>query len=274
MAFSVPAWTRVLLWTAQTHRGMAHRHRIVVEELVRAFVPRERRDSMTSAVYSAVTWYLPVGGVQAYGLQAWEREAIRSEIFPRTGKILLGAAGGGRELVALCDLGYEVVAFEPSDLVSGAIEYAEKNPRARAVKASYSDLIDAVERDAGPLAPLVRGQTFDGVVLGWGSLSHVVDADERTALLRALRKIAPRAPALASYFCAKHGAERFRDVVRGTLEALGARRLPSGLAFSTEIGFAHAFTPEELEALARSAGYRLVPSEEINADHAFFVPID
>ena len=45
------------------------------------------------------------------GLWLWEREALR-RFFPPTGRILVGAAGSGREMIALHRAGYAVQGFE------------------------------------------------------------------------------------------------------------------------------------------------------------------
>src|SRR5262245_8090759 len=45
------------------------------------------------------------------GLQWWERDAIQ-QFFPPEGRVVVGAAGAGREVLALHKRGYEVDGFE------------------------------------------------------------------------------------------------------------------------------------------------------------------
>ena len=60
-------------------------------------------------------------------LFGWEREAIE-RFFPESGRILLTAAGGGREVLALEPMGYEIEASECNpDLVAAANRHLEKH---------------------------------------------------------------------------------------------------------------------------------------------------
>ncbi len=166
-----------------------------------AWVPPAARSQATTALYTTQATYLPGGPRFKAGLFDWERRALATPPFPRCGRVLLGGAGGGRELAGLCALNYAVVAFEPSPtLAAGAQRIAVEIPGAQAYQASYDDLVRAVRYGEGSLAgaPLAGG--FDAVVLGWGSFSHLTDPDERTALLHAVRDLAPTAPVLLSWW--------------------------------------------------------------------------
>src|SRR5512142_2340602 len=79
-------------------------------------VPRLASDEVVAAYND-----LAYGQTQAYradssafrrGLFGWEKEAI-ARFFPAApARVLVGGAGGGREVFALAEMGYEVVAFE------------------------------------------------------------------------------------------------------------------------------------------------------------------
>src|SRR5512146_3335463 len=99
-AMALPRWARLLLSSIHANRRLAYRYQVIVEEVVRAFV--EDRDAATAEVYEGTARYRPGGDIYGGGLFAWERALIASEHFPRTGRVLLGAAGGGRELAGLC----------------------------------------------------------------------------------------------------------------------------------------------------------------------------
>ena len=81
------------------------------DELLLAWIPPAERVALTAALYAGQSTYLPGGPRFEGGLFAWEERAL--EAFPRSGRVLLGAAGAGRELGALVARGFEVVAFDP-----------------------------------------------------------------------------------------------------------------------------------------------------------------
>src|ERR1700687_1045137 len=70
------------------------------EELVRLTVQRFESSTYLEPAYNAGS-----------GLWLWEREALR-RFFPPGGRILVGAAGSGREMIALHRAGYFVQGFE------------------------------------------------------------------------------------------------------------------------------------------------------------------
>src|SRR5205814_761046 len=102
------------------------------------------------------------------------------------------------ELSALLELGHEVVAFEPNEvLLAGARSVAATSSDARVLHASLEHFIDLSDSGTGPLASVTG--PFDLVLLGCGSLSHVTDPALQVALLRAINRLFPRAPVVASF---------------------------------------------------------------------------
>jgi hypothetical protein len=226
---------------------------------------------------------LPDGHRFRSGLFAWERRVFEdSPSFPRSGRILLGAAGAGRELVALLARGYEVVAFDPcTAFVEAARRVAADSPKATVVEASYADLIRAAETPAKatPLSFITDGLPFDAVVLGWGSLSHVLPSSERLALLRAIRVIADRAPVFTSFSLEPDSSApraskgRVRDALRRLFAAMNAPG-PSeaGDHFYQDGGFFSNLGSDEIVKLAWGAGYEVVLFEDAPYPHALLVP--
>jgi hypothetical protein len=120
------------------------------------------------------------------------------------------------------------------------------------------------------------------VLLGWGSLAHVLDDEERRRLLRALTRLCPRGPLLASFFC-EYGGDG--DRTQGRAERLGAacgRRLatlrnvrvaPSPRErFTLHAGFARMYSRAEIEALVEAVGRKVVWEEdETDYPHATFL---
>jgi uncharacterized protein with GYD domain len=129
------------------------------------------------------------------------------------------------------------------------------------------------------LKPLL-GRPFDGVILGQGSFTHVVEADDREALLRALARIAPAAPVLISYnarydWPVKPDPGRRVRALRSVLGKVGIRTrdLPIGMGFSPEFGFKYVFEAEEIVELAAASGYRVERSTIHEFPHAVLVPV-
>src|SRR5262245_56525850 len=67
--------------------------------------------------YSAGSSYKPGASNYRKKLFEWEERAICDFFPPAPARILVGAAGGGREPLALIEKGYSVVAFEPASLL-------------------------------------------------------------------------------------------------------------------------------------------------------------
>jgi hypothetical protein len=191
----------------------------------------------------------------------------------------VGAAGAGREATALVERGYEVAAFDPCGPFVEAARAAGPPGRFTMVLAAYADLEAALSGE-GPLAGLCGGAPFDAVVLGWGSLSHVMPAAERLGLLRALRSLAPRAPVLASFALEPDralpvpGKGRVRDGLRRLFGSLGAPGTSEvGDHFFPNTGFFSYLGHEEVQALARDAGYEVALFEEAPYAHTLLVPM-
>jgi hypothetical protein len=223
--------------------------------------------------------YLPGGTTYEGGLFAWERALLEDARIPRSGRVLLAAAGGGRELRALCQAGYEVTAFEPNpDLLSGARATGQAFPRARVLEGSYADLVNAVEAGTGPLAEL-SVRSFDWMLLGWGSFTHVTEPREQALVLRAARALVPSGPVVLSFFLKNAAADvpsRSRVLRRALRSAFGrlggAATPPPGLSYEYGGGFAYHFTEAELRGLAESAGYAVTRFDVAAFPHAILLP--
>ncbi|MDB4932974.1 MAG: hypothetical protein JWM10_5458 [Myxococcaceae bacterium] len=279
MAAVVPVWARALLLVDRAVLSTVRLAALVRTELLLAGLSTSEREAVNAAVFSAEDTYAPGGPAFAQGLFAWERETLATAPFPAAGRVLLGGAGGGRELAGLCALGYDVVAFEPAPALSDALAtVAAQHPGARALRGAYADLVLAVGGGGGPLAALV-GERYDGVVLGWASLSHLTDAGERAELFAALRALAPTAPVLLSYLGpdddgrANGRVERLRAPLRrGLARVLRSAPAAEGAGFVPGAGFYQRFTAAEIEALATAAGYDVALHEREPYPHALLRP--
>ena len=270
----VPGWIRAVMRADRGVRRIQRLVSMVAEETVLAWVAPAHRHLVTFAVYDGERTYVPGGARFKAGLFRWEQEAITSGIFPGRGRILLGGAGGGREMLGLTELGYRVVAFEPADaLVRGALALCKDTNTCQIVRADYADLVRASRGEASPLAQALQ-TPFDGIILGWGSFSHVLDAAERLDVLRALRSVAPAAPVLVSYLRrSSSDVDRPRALLRKWFARLGCRyRAVPGDGFMPWAGFYYAMTTDELSSVADAAGYAIALSEVQPYAHAILTP--
>jgi len=278
MKEKAPPLVKALLLLDRVMSAMWRAYVMLRDETLWAWTSQQDRERANRAIYTPLETYLPGGTTFEEGLFGWEREALTSSFFPPSGRILLGAAGGGRELAELCKIGYEVVAFEPTPrLAEAARAVAAPYPESKVILASFADVVLAAQNGSGPLAPYVCGQEFHGVILGWTSFSYVW-REERAALLKALRALAPRAPVLFSYLGAVDSPEgrlgRVRRWFRRLLRMTGAPALAeSGNGFQPWMGFFQTISTEEIQSLADRTGYKPVFVKGPPAPHALFVPV-
>lgn len=192
------------------------------------------RDDLNRWLYDARRSYLPGSSFFAAGLAPWEQEALFAPPFPTSGRWLVAAAGGGREVAALRSRGLDVWCFEPSTTLFAGLTTVAAHGRAHCGR--FADLDDA----RGPLAPLVAAAPFDAVLIGSSALSHVTLPPAQHALFAALARLAPRAPIVSSQFM-----------------TAGDRDRRAGARFTLDHGFHYVFDEAELTALATTHGYRI-----------------
>ncbi|MBC7790975.1 MAG: hypothetical protein H7Z74_13595 [Anaerolineae bacterium] len=261
---SLPFWIRAVLALDRVPRPLARAVAAIREEVLLAWVAPERRHALTVALFDRQATYAPGGNTFNGGLFDWERELLAHPIVPRSGRILLGGAGGGREIVALRDLGYEVVAFEPAASLAraGADAFSDVHGGSL-VHASYEDFVRAVRGERNALSNVVTSP-FDALMLGWGSISHVMEDGDRSDILRAMRSAAPNAPLLLSFdeptVLEKPGGvlDRTRRVLRRLFAlARAPGRVREGDRFVSWAGFFRESSAADIKALARDAGYQV-----------------
>jgi hypothetical protein len=257
----------------------AYLHYLFWEETLWAWTQADRRDAANQLIYGNRETFLPGGATFEGGLYDWEEACIHTPPFPQTGRILLGGAGGGRELSQLCKRGFHVVAFEPCErYFHGASQVVSEYPGSSVICASYADLVAAVTDRSGPLAGAILNQSFDAVLFGWGSINYVLSEPDRLALLRAVLAIAPKAPLLLSFNYPLSSENGRLDCVRPALKrlfkSLGAPSSRSpGDHFRSWTGFFHGLTEDDLVSLAAGSGYRVVSAKGGLCPHALLEPV-
>ena len=119
---------------------------------------------------------------------------------PPPARVLVAGAGWGREVIALNELGYRVVAFEPA-MSSDGQSSGSAIGETQMIQANYDDFVNSViHRQETPLSHVCQ-TPFDVVLLGWGSLAHVFSPAMRSAVLEAAVRLAPDGPVLGSLWC-------------------------------------------------------------------------
>jgi hypothetical protein len=183
----------------------------------------------------------------------WERRWF--ETVP-PGRLLVGGAGNGVEVTQLRITHPQVDALEPAPVPAQTLR--DLPGSGRVVTADYADLVRAVSVGDGPAAPLL-GRSYTAIILGWGSLTHVLSPADRTALLKACHHLCPDGPILASFWLARDQTPRRAARVGARLgRAVGSLRgLPVASPHREHvagIGFGERLTVGEIEALGCAVG--------------------
>ena len=106
------------------------------------------------------------------GLYVWEREAIR-RYFPPGGRILVAAAGAGREMIALADCGFSVDGF---DCCAPLVESGQNELRKHHVNAKLVY--------APPSTVPACGSHYDAVLVGFSGYMYIPGRARRIGFLR------------------------------------------------------------------------------------------
>jgi len=237
----------------------------------------DEKSRLTVKIYDFYPGYIDVGDHLYPVEEAW----FARHLPPPPCHVLVGACGTGREAIALAARGYRVDAIEPAPafVAESRRRLAGRAPVARL---SYEELSAAVLDGAPAEGPLAAH--YDAVLLGCGSLTHVLDTAEQRRLMAALGRLCPQGPILASFFCSDDGAAA---VAAGRAVRLGRRigrafarfrgMPPAGAAqvsYRAHSGFAYTFTEREIEALAASAGRRTAWERQAGhpSHYATFLP--
>ena len=232
----------------------------VRRELVLALASDRLLASYNDLTYARSESYHPGSAVYRDALHPWEEAALAGHFPEPPARVLIGAAGGGREAAALVKRGFAVVAFEPSPLVK--LMAASRRPGAplEIYEARY-DQLPRVRALDGREIDLRDGGPFDAGILGWASFSHLPSDAERVETLRAFTALVD-GPVLMSYFGwirpdippTPTGLRRF------LLRRVGERR--PGSLFSIDVGLYRQLTESEVRAMASAAGAEVLAVDQ------------
>ena|SRR5581483_2296373 len=189
------------------------------------------------------------------GLLDWE-SCLVGRHFPKGSRILVAAAGAGREVLALRKAGFSAEGFECNLRLLSAAQKAFEEAR-------ESSFVAFCPPDTVPPGP----QIYDGLLVGWGGYTHIPARVRRIAFLRALRlRALPQAPIMLSFFT-RDGYSRYDAISYHTakvfriLSRAGGEALEPGddLDWSQ---YVHRFLPSEVEQELKTAGFRIVHYKE------------
>lgn len=192
------------------------------------------------------------------GLHDWEQAAVAAH-FASAHRVVITAAGGGREVLALLERDFDAVGFEPNERL---VEAGRKLLEAR----GHPDRLQPVARDIFPQ----DAGPCDGVIVGWGSYMLIPGRSRRVRLLRDARAVLPvSAPILLSFFVRPEHGRLTAPALRlaNTLRRLrGAELAEAGDALAPN--FTHWFVRGEVEEEFAEAGFKLVHFAEEPYGHA------
>jgi hypothetical protein len=207
---------------------------------------REDLHSLDHDHYSRLQPY----GDEAYnlkGLFEWEKEVL-GRYLPAAGRIAVYGAGGGREVLALENLGYEVDGYEC-------------HPKLRDLgnellaAGGFADRLSPTPRDEWP------GLTgyYHGIIVGWGTFMLIPGRARRIALLRqASAHTNGGSPIFLSFFTRTKDSGYFWLVkVLGNLLRRVRRQERLELGDSLAPNYVHFFTEREVAEELSAAGFEL-----------------
>lgn len=193
------------------------------------------------------------------GLFRWE-EAVLAERFTATTRLVVLAAGAGREVIALARRGIAVDGYEP-------------DPGLRRLG---HDLIvelglDTTIADADPSVVPTFHHAYDGAIVGWGAYSLMTPSAVRIEFLTELvGRLPADAPVLVSAMTrpARHGYLSAVCRTASVLRRVRRRESPE-LGDTLQPNLTHLFSIEELVGELRSAGLHVVDAG--NGDYGWAV---
>jgi len=192
------------------------------------------------------------------GLNAWERAAL-ADFFGDCRSILVGGAGGGREVIALARANVRADGFECNPLL---VDLAARILREQGLDAR-------ILRCASDEVPAALGR-YEGGWVGFAVYMHLVGRAHRVRFLSEFAShLMPGAPMLVSFATrGESRQDRYAAALTRTIQRL------RGVAGEAEPGdslgdtFVHRFTESEIAAELAGAGFELVCFRPLPFGHA------
>lgn len=225
-------------------------------ELVLALASDRLLSKYNDLTYAHSEAYHPGSSRYRNALHPWEETVVSAHFPAPPRRVLIGAAGGGREAFALARRGFAVVAFEPSPLADRMATARAPELDVEVYHARYGEL-PRVRTLEGGTVDLSAGARFDAGIIGWASFSHLPTDADRVRALRTFTALVD-GPVLVSYFgwIRPDVAPEPTGLRRLLLRWVGDRR--PGSLFSIDVGLYRQLTESDVRAMAEAAGVDVV----------------
>ena len=182
------------------------------------------------------------------GLFEWEKPLINKH-FSNVKTILLIAAGGGREALALSKMGYEVDAYEcNTSLIEFGNAFLQKN--------NVNVKIKYLPKNSVP----GEVKKYDGIIVGWGAYSLMNGSKKRLSFLEGLYPFLHKnTPLMISFLWMRERGRRDRIIknVSNFFRIFG-KRDKTEPGDRLEPDFIHFFTEEEIKNEIAQSKYRII----------------
>jgi 2-polyprenyl-3-methyl-5-hydroxy-6-metoxy-1,4-benzoquinol methylase len=231
---------RVLTWI---HNGAT----ALIQGLSLGLLKNETLERITEQRYLRQSVYYSEESYVNSGLFIWERKAIGRYFLPG-GRILVAAAGAGREMLALANGGFLVDGF---DCCKPLIESGQKELRKHGV--------DAKLNYAPPsTVPRFEGD-YDAVLVGFSGYMYIPGRARRIRFLRDLCDfLNPGAPVMVSFMEGFPGRRRVWTARIGSAIRRLRRAEPVEEGDWLKAGFQHHFVRPQVVSEMSEAGIDLV----------------
>jgi hypothetical protein len=249
--------TRAYLRASRLRRRALRGANAIFDGVWLGLLEREHVDEMDAHYFATQGMYRD-DAYNVAGLNDWEATAVRGH-FPERGRIVVTAAGSGREVFGLLAMGFDAFGYEPNaELVAYGRELLER-------EGHDPDRLRLSARDAYP-----DEEPCDGVIIGWGAYMHVPRREDRITLLRqAGERLPAGGPILLSFFARRAGSRYFSVSARVASAIRRARRRPPiELGAGIQPTYVHYFTRAEIEEELAAAGFEMVQYVRQPYDHA------
>jgi len=194
-----------------------------------------------------------------YGFFPWEIELMR-DYFNGCRSVVVAAAGGGREMIALAQTGVRVEGFECNPgLVEKCKEFL--------AQAGLSGSILYAAPDQVPSGL----QKYDGAIVGCGALAHIVGRTKRINFLTDLKShLNPRAPLLLSVGRRPQGSRYHVWIYQIARAIRMLRRSVDPIELGDDLldCFTHRFVESELQSELQEAGFKVLAYRETHEIYA------
>lgn len=235
------------LWSHRVFRVFSGGSQALFEGFWMGLLPQPVYDAISEKSYGEAEQYTNPGYLDR-GFHFWEDLAVRTH-FPPGGRVLVAAAGGGRELIALSRAGFEAAGFECSRAMvqAGKLALAE-----RGISAS-------LDWSPPSMAPRFEAR-FDALIVGWNGYSYISPRARRVEFMISLREqLQTGSPVLVSVAIRSSGAK----VLAWTPRIANAVRIATFRAPVFEAGDSFAgrpkmhFTRRQIESELTDAGFSI-----------------